>query len=182
VAEITGRKANRRDVLSYLLYPKVFESSPLIRRNTRTPACSPRRFSSTARTGEEFTAEIEEGKTLVIRFLTISDSPRDAPAASFRTQRPASGCKHCGQVAGGDGDEAGASRPEQSQASRLRNAGDGRHRRGQTGDKLPGQKLFTLEAMKMETTISSEVPAWSRKILVNRGVGSEAGDLMLTLG
>jgi pyruvate carboxylase len=51
------------------------------------------------------------------------------------------------------------------------------------GDKVAkGQKLFTLEAMKMETTISSEVAGVVEKILVKPGSRVEAGDLMLTLG
>ena len=52
-----------------------------------------------------------------------------------------------------------------------------------TGDKIAkGQKLFTLEAMKMETTISSEVFGVVEKVLVKPGSRVEAGDLLLTVG
>ena len=51
------------------------------------------------------------------------------------------------------------------------------------GDKIAkGQKLFTLEAMKMETTINSEVSGVVEKVLVKPGSRVEAGDLLLTLG
>jgi pyruvate carboxylase len=51
------------------------------------------------------------------------------------------------------------------------------------GDKIAkGQKLFTLEAMKMETTINSEVSGVVEKILVKPGSRVEAGDLLLSVG
>jgi pyruvate carboxylase len=50
------------------------------------------------------------------------------------------------------------------------------------GDKIAkGQKLFTLEAMKMETTINSEVAGVVEKVLVRPGSRVEAGDLLLTV-
>ena len=42
-----------------------------------------------------------------------------------------------------------------------------------------GQKLFTVEAMKMETTVSSEVEGRIPDVLVKAGSRVEAGDLLL---
>jgi pyruvate carboxylase len=50
------------------------------------------------------------------------------------------------------------------------------------GDKITrGQKLFTLEAMKMETSVASEVPGRVAEVLVKPGSRVEAGDLLLRL-
>ena len=48
------------------------------------------------------------------------------------------------------------------------------------GDKVTkGQKLVTLEAMKMETTVNAELDATVAKVHVSAGVQVEAGDLMI---
>ena len=44
-----------------------------------------------------------------------------------------------------------------------------------------GQKLFTVEAMKMETTINSEVEGRIAEVLVKPGSRVESGDLLLRL-
>jgi pyruvate carboxylase len=48
------------------------------------------------------------------------------------------------------------------------------------GDKVTkGQKLFTVEAMKMETTINSDVEGRIAEVFVKAGSRVEAGDLLL---
>jgi pyruvate carboxylase len=42
-----------------------------------------------------------------------------------------------------------------------------------------GQKLFTLEAMKMETTVYAEKAGKVTEVLVKPGTQVEAGDLLL---
>ena len=50
------------------------------------------------------------------------------------------------------------------------------------GDKVTkGQKLFTVEAMKMETTISSEAEGRIAEVLAKPGSRVETGDLLLRL-
>ena len=52
----------------------------------------------------------------------------------------------------------------------------------QPGDKLTrGQKLVTLEAMKMETTIYAEVDGRVSELLVKPGVQVETGELLIRL-
>ena len=43
-----------------------------------------------------------------------------------------------------------------------------------------GQKLFTLDAMKMETTVSADADGVVASVLVKTGSQVETGDLMLT--
>jgi pyruvate carboxylase len=48
------------------------------------------------------------------------------------------------------------------------------------GEEVPaGQKLFTLEAMKMETTLYAEKAARVAEVLVKAGTQVEANDLLL---
>jgi pyruvate carboxylase len=44
-----------------------------------------------------------------------------------------------------------------------------------------GQKLFTVEAMKMETTVNSEVEGRIADVLVKAGSRVETGDLLLRI-
>lgn len=185
VAQVTGRKATRRDVLSYLLYPKVFEEFAAHQKKYSDTSMFPTPiFFYGQETGEEFTAEIEEGKTLVIRFLTISDPHADGTRSVFFELN--------GQprdVTIADKSlEATAEKREQADSANPKQVGSAMPGMVVTvavkvGDKVAkGQKLFTLEAMKMETTISSEVAGVVEKVLVKPGSRVEAGDLLLTLG
>ena len=48
------------------------------------------------------------------------------------------------------------------------------------GDKIrKGDKLITLEAMKMETTVNAELDATVAKVNVSPGIQVETGDLMI---
>jgi pyruvate carboxylase len=48
------------------------------------------------------------------------------------------------------------------------------------GEEVPaGQKLFTLEAMKMETTVYAERAGRVAEVLVQPGTQVDAGDLLL---
>lgn len=185
VAEVTGRKANRRDVLSYLLYPKVFEEFAAHQKKYSDTSMFPTPiFLYGQETAEEFTAEIEEGKTLVIKFLTISDphadgtrsvffelngQPRDVTIADKSLESVSLKRE---QADPANPKQVGANMPGMVVTVAVK-----------TGDKIAkGQKLFTLEAMKMETTISSEVAGVVEKVLVKPGSSVEAGDLLLTVG
>ena len=52
----------------------------------------------------------------------------------------------------------------------------------QPGDQVvAGQKLMTLEAMKMETTIAAEADGKVAEVHVVAGTQVEAGDLLITM-
>jgi pyruvate carboxylase len=48
-------------------------------------------------------------------------------------------------------------------------------------DVAAGQKLFTLEAMKMETTVCAERAGRIAEVLVTTGMQVDAGDLLIRL-
>jgi pyruvate carboxylase len=173
------------DVLSYLLYPNVFlEFAEHWRRYGDTSVVPTRNFFYGMRAGGEIKIEIEAGKTLILRYLTTGDvrddgsrtvffelngQPRevtvtDRSAAVKVAPRPKADPANPGHIA--------ASMPGKVSAIVVS--------KGQTVG--AGQHLFSLEAMKMETAVSSPMEAAVSDVLVTVGASVEAGDLLMILG
>ena len=79
-----GRKPSHDDVLSYLMYPDVFlkfaRSAPAVRRRGRAADAA---FFYGMERGEEIAVEIEPGKTLIIKFLTVGEPHPDGTRTVF---------------------------------------------------------------------------------------------------
>ena len=114
--------------------------------------------------GEEISVEIEPGKTLIIKFLTVGDPHPDGQRLVFfeLNGQPREVLVLDRSLAG----EVASTGPRRSRATRCRSA---RRCRGwwsrvpvAAGEEVAaGQKLLTLEAMKMETTCTPSRPAAS---------------------
>jgi pyruvate carboxylase len=184
VRGILGREPERRDVLSYLLYPKVYqEYAAHVRAYSDTSRLPTSVFFYGQEVGEEISVDIEEGKTLIIRFLTVSEphadgtrtvffelngQPRDVSVADQSLEGTAVRATKADPA---DPKQVGAGMPGMVVTVAVK-----------AGDKVSkGQKLFTLEAMKMETTLSSEVQGRVAEVLVAPGSRVDAGDLLLRL-
>ena len=133
--------------------------------------------------GEEVSVDIEPGKTLIIKFLTVGDPHPDGRRLVFfeLNGQPR-------EVAG-----AGPLPVARGRARPKAEPGNPKH----IGAPMPGmvvsvtaaageevaagQKLFTLEAMKMETTIYAERAGRVAEVLVSPGTQVEAGELLLRL-
>ena len=78
VEEEISRKVNDDDLLSYLTYPEVFKDYNKFRRQYGDVSVLP---SSTyfygLQLGEEITVDIEEGKTLYIKLINVSDADEE---------------------------------------------------------------------------------------------------------
>jgi len=184
VKKIIGREANKREVLSYLLYPKVFEEfagHQITFSNTSvlpTPV-----FFYGQEVGEELSAEIEEGKTLIIKFLTISEPHADGTRTVFFELN---GQPRDVSVVDKSLDVS-ATRTTKADPANIKQIGASMPGMVVTvavkvGDKVAkGQKLLTLEAMKMETTVNCEQDGEIASVLVKPGSRVETGDLMITL-
>lgn len=182
VEKFMGRPPTAQDVLSYFMYPKVFadfvarEEKYADTSNVPTPI-----FFYGPDAGEEFAVDIEKGKTLVIKFLTVGDPHTDGRRTVFfelngqsRTvtiedraleslivRRP--------KAEAGDPNQVGAPMPGSVVTVAV-----------QAGDAVAkGQKLLSLEAMKMETTIYAERDGKIAEVLVRPGVQIETGDLVV---
>jgi len=180
VTTLVGREATPREVVSWLLYPRVFEE--FARHQARygdvsvlpTPA-----FLEGPKPGEELSVDIEPGKTLLIRLLTLGEPHGDGMRTVFfeLNGQPRSVTVADASLAGevkrrpkatvGDVREVGAPMPGLVVTVAVR-----------TGDKVrKGQKLLSLEAMKMETTVYAERDGTIAEVLVTPGTPVEAGEL-----
>nr|WP_315851279.1 pyruvate carboxylase [Urbifossiella limnaea] len=178
-----GRPASETDVISYVLYPKVFPEFAAAEAKYSDLSVLPTPvFFHGMEKGDEVSIEIESGKTLIVKFLTVGEpqpdgrrvvyfelngQPRevvvvdrslDATATKSRPKAEVGNAKHVaapmpGAVVGvavAPGEEVAA-----------------------------GQKLMTLEAMKMETTLYATVAGKVAEVLVRPGIPVEGGDLVV---
>ncbi len=177
-----GRKVDERELLSYLLYPRVFpDLAAHEAKYSDTSVLPTPTFFFGMQPGEEVSIEIERGKTLILKFLTVGDPHADGTRTVFfelngqprevvvidqsltgmmvvRKKAETGNPLHVGAPMPGLVVRVAVSAGEQVAA---------------------GQKLFSLEAMKMETTLYAEKAGKVAEVLVQAGTQVEAGDLLL---
>src|SRR5207237_633195 len=79
-----GREVSDREVVSYLLYPKVFADFAAHEERYSDVSVLPTpTFFYGMQKGEETSVEIEPGKTLIIKFLTVGDPHEDGKRTVF---------------------------------------------------------------------------------------------------
>ncbi len=177
-----GRPADDREVVTHLLYPRVFPEFAGHQANYSDTSVLPTPiFFHGMEPGEEVSVDIEKGKTLIIRFLAVGDADADGNRAVFfelngqpREVRVldkslAGEVRRRPKAEAGNALHVGAPMPGLV-ASVLVTAGE---------SVATGQKLFTLEAMKMETTVHADRAARVAEVLVGPATQVEAGDLLL---
>jgi pyruvate carboxylase len=180
----TNRPATDRDIVTQLLYPRVYPE--LLEHEAKysdvsvlpTPV-----FFYGMEKGDEISADIEEGKTLIIKFLTVGDAHADGrrlvnfelngqPREVSIVDRALAGeVKTTPKAEPGNRKHVGAPMPGLIVRVNVV-AGE---------EVTAGQKLVTMEAMKMETTVYAERSAKVAEVLVHPHLQVEAGDLMLRL-
>lgn len=182
--KVLGRDAGHREVLSSLLYPKVFEDFAKHRRkHGDTSVLSTPVFFYGMQVGEEVACDIEPGKTLFIKFLTsgsphldgtrsvffeLNGQPRDVTIEDHSIE---SAVKKAIQADPANPTHVGTSMPGMVVSVAVRQ-----------GDKVcKGQKLLVLEAMKMQTTLNADRDGTIGQLLVAAGTHVSAGDLLLTI-
>jgi pyruvate carboxylase len=176
------RPPSETDIISYLLYPKVFvefaEAQALYSDLSVLPT---EVFFHGMQKGDEATVEIEPGKTLIIKFLTVGEPQADGrrvvffelngqPREVFAIDRSLGGTiKTRVKADVGNAKHVAAPMPGSVVAVSV----------AMGEDVAAGQKLLTLEAMKMETTIYAERPGRVAEVLVRAGTLVEGGDLVI---
>src|ERR1700730_18382634 len=179
-----GHAIRRDDLLSYLLYPDVFLKYDKFRQIYSDVSVLPTpAFFYGLKSGEEITIEIELGKTLIVKFLTISDPHPDGTRTLFfelngqprevnvrdralrvvERSHPKADPADAGQLAAPtagiiSGIAVKANQPVER-----------------------GAKLLTLEAMKMQSNIYAPISGKISKLLVSPGQNVEAKDLLVTI-
>jgi pyruvate carboxylase len=182
LARVLDRDASDREVVSYLLYPKVYEELARHRKEFYDPSRIPTHvFFYGLQPGEEISIDIEEGKTLIVKYLTtgephldgrrtvffeVNGIPRDVSVVD-RSQQPK--IQQSVKADSADPKQIGSSMPGMVVTVSAKR-----------GDRVrKGQKLLSLEAMKMETTVYAERAGRVAEVLVKPGSQVESGDLLI---
>ncbi len=177
-----GRTVTDRELLSYLLYPRVFpELAAHQAKYSDTSVLPTPVFFYGMEPGEEASIDIERGKTLILKFLAVGEPHEDGRRTVFF------------ELNGQPREVVVTDRSLASKVAAHPKAEPGNSL--QVGAPMPGlvvrvavepeaqvvvgQKLFTLEAMKMETTIYAERDGTVAQVLVQPGIQVDAGDLLL---
>ena len=179
-----GHAIRRDDLLSYLLYPEVFSKFDRFRQSYSDVSVLPTpAYFYGLHSGEEITVEIESGKSLIIKFLTSSEPYPDGTRTLFF--------------------ELNGQPREITVRDKALRVTERTHPKADPGD--PGQvgaptagvissvavqvnhpvergdKLLTLEAMKMQSNIYAPLSGRIAKVLVTAGQQVEAKDLLVAI-
>jgi pyruvate carboxylase len=178
------RAISNRDVVTHLLYPRVFADfiAHQVAYSDTSVVPTPAFFFG-MEPGEEISIDIEAGKTLIVKFLTVGDPHVDGRRQVFFEL---------------NGQPREVLVLDKSLAPAVR-----AHPKAEPGNPLQvaatmpglvvsvtvaaddqvaaGQKLAALEAMKMETSIYAEAAGKVAEVLVQRGTQVETGDLLVRL-
>jgi pyruvate carboxylase len=180
----TQREPSEEDVLSYLLYPQVYlDFQKHVAQFGDTSRIPTSNFFYGLQPGEEASIEIERGKTLIVKFLTMGEVREDGtrtvfyelngqPRAVNVVDRSVSSTIKRNPKADPD-NAAHIASPMPGKVSTVA------VRAGQPVKK--GERLLSIEAMKMETAVYSPRDAKVGEIHVEAGAAVESKDLLVTL-
>ena len=176
------RPASDRDVVTHLLYPRVYADflAHLDKYSDVSVLPTPVFFYG-MEPGDEVSIDIEEGKTLILRFQTVGDAHIDGTRTVFfeLNGQPREVLVVDQSLVKGVQTRAKA---EPTNPLHVAAPMPGLIVRvavspGEAVER--GQQLVSLEAMKMETTVYAERPAKVAEVLVRPGTQVEGGDLLI---
>ena len=178
------RRPTEEDVLSSLLYPKVFpDLAEHTRRYGDTSVIPTRNFFYGLRPREEIAVTIEQGKTLVIRYLTMGEPREDGTRTVFfelnGQPREVRVIDRAVEASVPAHPKADASDPDHVGAPMPGKVGNVVVKQGQSVS--TGEPLLWIEAMKMETAIVSPRDGTVAEVLAEQGMNVTAQDLLIVL-
>jgi pyruvate carboxylase len=179
-----GHKIQRDALLSYLLYPEVFLKYDKFRQTYSDVSVLPTPpFFYGLKSGEEITVDIEPGKTLILKFLTISDPHPDGTRTLFfelnGQPREVNVRDRALRVVERAHPKADPAEPGQVGAPTAGVVSGIAVQANQTVER--GSKLLILEAMIMQSNIYATISGRVSKLLVTHGAHVEAKDLLVTI-
>ncbi len=178
------RSVSDNDLASYLMYPEVFVDFAAHRRSYSDVGVLPTPvFFFGPVVDEEFEIEIEQGKVLLVTLLALGEPDEEGMQTLFfelngqpRTVRAANRALLSDQAARRKADEAVPEQVGAPMPGRIVGLAVA------VGDRIGrGDPLFTIEAMKMESVVFSEIPGTVEEIVVPAGHQVDAHDLVLVL-
>ena len=179
-----GNSINNKQLASYLMYPKVFlEFMNFKEEFGDTSILSTPLFFYGPQVDEEYSLKIEEGKSLIIRYLTKGETKPDGKCTVFfevngqpRTIEVLNHAFAKSNITKLKADskkinQIGSPLPGQV-AKLFYNQGD---------KVIKGDKILIIEAMKMETTIVAEKSGTLENVQVSSGDNIDAKDLLFEI-
>ncbi|MEJ9281504.1 pyruvate carboxylase [Ureibacillus thermosphaericus] len=182
--EKVGFKPTEKDLISYALYPKVFEEYAKVRAQygdisvLDTPT-----FLYGLRMGEEIEVEIEKGKTLIIKLVSIGEPQHDGTRVIYfeinGQPREIVVQDMTVEATGNKAVKADPSNPNQIGATMPGTILKVVVSKGSPIKR--GDHLLITEAMKMETTVQAPKDGVVKEIYVKEGDSISTGDLLIEI-
>ena len=187
VKELEGKihhTPTETDVLCYLMYPQIFVDFDRHRKEFGDTLAVPTEvFFHGMRPGTETTVELEQGKTIIVKFLTLGGPDEDGTREIFfelngqprSTRIPDRSLKSTvtHHVKADPGQPGHVASPMPGKVSALV---------VQVGQQVKkGDKLLSIEAMKMETAVYAPVSGEIKDIRVKTGTPVQSRDLLLVV-
>jgi pyruvate carboxylase len=184
LTEKLKRDATDDDMFSYLMYPQVFlDFAKHLREFSNVSVLPTTAFYYGLRRGEEISVSIEEGKTLVVKLINLSEPDKDGRRtvtyelngqtreAYVQDKKVAPSTKMRSKADISDPLQVGAPIPGLVAAISVT-----------VGQKIAkGDKLLMMEAMKMQTTVTSPVDGVVDGIFAQVGETVESKDMLIKL-
>ncbi len=185
LSNILARPASEDDLYSHLMYPQVFADFCAFRAryddlsSLPTPA-----FFYGLQNGEEIEVEIDTGKTLTIKLISVGEADsagrrtlfyelNGMPRESMVADHSLKAISIASRAKGAPADPAQACAPMPGMVTEVAIT---------IGQAVKaGDKLITLEAMKMLTTVSASADGIIAEILVKKGDQVDSDDLLARL-
>ncbi|KKB39216.1 pyruvate carboxylase [Bacillus thermotolerans] len=179
-----GRQVTDHDVIAYALYPKVFlEYAKTVDQFGDVSVLDTPTFLYGMRLGEETEIEIEKGKTLIVKLVSIGQAQADGTRTVYfelNGQPREVVVKDEGIKSSVAAKVKADPRNESHIAATM--PGTVIKLLVEKGEKVaPGDHLMITEAMKMETTVQAPFAGTVKDIYVQNGEAISAGDLLIEL-
>lgn len=176
------RTVTDKEVVSALLYPRVFiDFAKHQAEHSDTSIIPTPTFFYGMEPGEEVSVDIEVGKTLIIKFLTVGDPHIDGTrTVFFELNGQPREVRILDRTLAIEERKALKAEPDNPNHLGAPMPGLVSQVAVQAGEEVrEGQKLLTLEAMKMETTLYAEKSGKLAEVHVQAGSQVETGDLLI---
>jgi len=184
IRDTLNREPRDGEVLTSILYPEVYrEYLAHWTQYGDTSTIPTVNFFYGLQTGEEIAVEIEQGKTLIVRYLTTGDVRDDGTRTVFLElngqTRDARVLDRSVEVVRKRHPKAEPDNPNHVAAPMP---GKISWVAARVGDLIhAGDRIVSIEAMKMETAVNSSRDARVAEVLVGQGAVVDAGDLLIVL-
>jgi len=179
-----GRVPSKQDVLAYALYPKVFtDYQQAVEQYGKLGVLDTRTFFYGLGLGEEIAIEIEQGKTLIVKLVSVGQAQKDGERIVYfelnGQPREVLIRDETIEVAETVRRKADKQNPSEVGASMP---GTVINLLVEKGEKVKkGDHLIITEAMKMETTLQAPFNGTVKDIFVKENEAIQTDDLLLEL-